>query len=180
MPRARIDVHTRAGRVPVDHWPGRPCTCTRVHNLSTRPFPAQAYGRPSAARRGCAMPLARSSTTFCTRGSRQRPGRTAPLTCRRPQPRPTGTLRAQVRSRQRRGRLVRALREHRKLWVDRPGLVRLLPDLGSPDYLAAGRHSSGWRRRTAIQSTALASFGNAYSADLALHQCSSARISPTV
>jgi MoaA/NifB/PqqE/SkfB family radical SAM enzyme len=47
MPRARIDVRTPVPLVPLVARAGRPLTLrTRVHNLSTRPFPAQAtYGR---------------------------------------------------------------------------------------------------------------------------------------
>jgi radical SAM family protein len=47
MPRARIDVRTLVPGVPLITWAGRPLHVrTRVHNLSTRPFPAQAtYGR---------------------------------------------------------------------------------------------------------------------------------------
>jgi hypothetical protein len=47
MPRARIDVRTLAPGVPLITRAGRPLHVrTRVHNLSTRPFPAQAtYGR---------------------------------------------------------------------------------------------------------------------------------------
>jgi radical SAM family protein/iron-sulfur cluster protein len=47
MPRARIDVRTYIPGVPLFARAGRPLQVrTRVHNLSTRPFPAQAtYGR---------------------------------------------------------------------------------------------------------------------------------------
>ena len=47
MPRARIDVRTYLPGVPLIAKAGRPLSVrTRVHNLSTRPFPAQAtYGR---------------------------------------------------------------------------------------------------------------------------------------
>ena len=47
MPRARIDVRTCVPGVPLIARAGRPLRVrTRVHNLSTRPFPAQAtYGR---------------------------------------------------------------------------------------------------------------------------------------
>ena len=47
MPRARIDVRTLVPGVPLITRTGRPLHVrTRVHNLSTRPFPAQAtYGR---------------------------------------------------------------------------------------------------------------------------------------
>jgi hypothetical protein len=47
MPRARIDVRTLVPGVPLVTRAGRPLHVrTRVHNLSTRPFPAQAtYGR---------------------------------------------------------------------------------------------------------------------------------------
>jgi hypothetical protein len=46
-PRARIDVRTLVPRVPLVARAGRPLQVrTRVHNLSSRPFPAQAtYGR---------------------------------------------------------------------------------------------------------------------------------------
>jgi len=46
-PRARIDIHTLLPGVPLVARAGRPLHVrTRVHNLSTRPFPAQAtYGR---------------------------------------------------------------------------------------------------------------------------------------
>jgi hypothetical protein len=48
-PSARIDVHRRLGMpgLPLMARPGQPLQVgTRVHNLSTRPFPAQAsYGR---------------------------------------------------------------------------------------------------------------------------------------
>jgi hypothetical protein len=47
MPRARIDIRTLVPGVPLLARAGRPLRVrTRVHNLSTRPFPAQAtYGR---------------------------------------------------------------------------------------------------------------------------------------
>jgi MoaA/NifB/PqqE/SkfB family radical SAM enzyme len=47
MPRARIDVRTLIPGVPLFARTGRPLQIrTRVHNLSTRPYPAQAsYGR---------------------------------------------------------------------------------------------------------------------------------------
>jgi Radical SAM superfamily/Iron-sulfur cluster-binding domain len=47
MPRARIDIDTLLPGVPLMTRPGRPLHVrTRVHNLSTRAFPAQAtYGR---------------------------------------------------------------------------------------------------------------------------------------
>ena len=47
MPRARIDVRTLIPGVPLVARTGRPLQVrTRVHNLSTRPYPAQAsYGR---------------------------------------------------------------------------------------------------------------------------------------
>src|SRR4029077_6627935 len=47
MPRARIDVRTLVPGVPLVTRAGRPLHVrTRVHNLSTRPFPAQAtHGR---------------------------------------------------------------------------------------------------------------------------------------
>ncbi len=47
MPRARIDVRTLLPGVPLFARPGRALQVrTRVHNLSTRPYPAQAtYGR---------------------------------------------------------------------------------------------------------------------------------------
>ncbi len=47
MPRARIDVRTLVPGIPLRAKAGRPLRVrTRVHNLSTRPFPAQAtYGR---------------------------------------------------------------------------------------------------------------------------------------
>ena len=47
MPRARIDVRTLVPGIPLITRSGRPLQVrTRVRNLSTRPFPAQAtYGR---------------------------------------------------------------------------------------------------------------------------------------
>src|SRR4029077_19391707 len=47
MPRARIDVRTLVPGIPLVTRSGRPLQVrTRVRNLSTRPFPAQAtYGR---------------------------------------------------------------------------------------------------------------------------------------
>src|SRR5205085_232126 len=47
MPRARIDVRTLVPGIPLRAKAGRPLRVrTRVHNLSTRAFPAQAtYGR---------------------------------------------------------------------------------------------------------------------------------------
>ena len=47
MPRARIDVRTYVPGLPLLARVGRPLAVrTRVHNLSTRPFPARAtYGR---------------------------------------------------------------------------------------------------------------------------------------
>ena len=127
-PRARIDVRTLLpGAAARGRAPGRPLHVrTRVHNLSTRPFPAQAsYGR-RLVRLGaqlCAADgalidrdYARAWLPHNARGRRRR--RTCAIEI--PTPPTAGTLRAEVRSGERGDRLVRDAADRdddRALWV---------------------------------------------------------------
>ena len=116
MPRARIDVRTMIPGVALRTRAGRTLRVrTRVRNLSTRSFPAQAsYGR-RLVRLGaqlCADDGAVLNRDFARAWlpSTLEGGAAADVQHRRAGARGAGALRAEVRSRERGDRLVRALR----------------------------------------------------------------------